>query len=288
MLTYLYQEWTNNGWDNLSQDIFTYTTGDKIATRIYEEWDGGGWVNYSRTTYAYNSNGKVDNYIMEEWSNFAWANVGKISYTYNGSGHTSLMLAEQWTGGSWLPYFRSTYSYNNNWGLLSDIREMYNSSNWINFIKAAYTYDGDNNAIKGESFKWSNNSWVITHGQLNMEYNNANDTLSFNASAITASYLHVSGVNENQSMVKDYYLSQNFPNPFNPNTAINFQLPKSGQVTIKVYDVLGNEVKTLVNEYKPAGNYKTDFNASGLSSGVYIYKIFAGDYISSKKMILLK
>ena len=83
-------------------------------------------------------------------------------------------------------------------------------------------------------------------------------------------------------------MSQNYPNPFNPATTISYQLPKNGQVTIKVYDMLGREVKTLVNENKPAGSYNVSFDAGSLSSGVYIYRIVAGDYTAAKKMTLVK
>lgn len=88
--------------------------------------------------------------------------------------------------------------------------------------------------------------------------------------------------------VKEFSLGQNYPNPFNPSTKIKYQLPKDGFVTLKVYDILGNEVATLVNEEKIAGKYEANFNASSLASGVYIYKIQAGDFVNSKKMILLK
>jgi hypothetical protein len=91
-----------------------------------------------------------------------------------------------------------------------------------------------------------------------------------------------------KEIIKEFELSQNFPNPFNPNTTIRYQIPKSGNVTLKIYDVLGAEVTTLVNEEKVAGKYEVSFNASKLASGVYIYRIQAGDFISSKKMILLK
>lgn len=90
------------------------------------------------------------------------------------------------------------------------------------------------------------------------------------------------------SEVSEYALIQNYPNPFNPNTTINYRLPQSGQVTIKVYDVLGNEVKTLLNAYKPAGEYSVNFDAGKLSSGMYIYRIAAGGYTSAKKMTLIK
>ena len=85
-----------------------------------------------------------------------------------------------------------------------------------------------------------------------------------------------------------YDLAQNFPNPFNPSTTILYQLPENGMVTLKIYDILGSEVATLVNEEKVAGRYEVNFNASSLASGVYIYKIQAGSFIASKKLVLLK
>jgi hypothetical protein len=86
----------------------------------------------------------------------------------------------------------------------------------------------------------------------------------------------------------EYELYDNYPNPFNPATTINFQIPKDGYVTLKVYDILGREVATLVNEEKKAGSYSYKFDASELSSGVYIYKITANDFVQSKKMLLMK
>lgn len=88
--------------------------------------------------------------------------------------------------------------------------------------------------------------------------------------------------------VTTFALEQNYPNPFNPSTTINYQLPESGNVTIKIYDVLGNEVASLVNQFKEAGYHSVNFNASEFASGVYVYKIQAGNFISAKKMILNK
>lgn len=84
------------------------------------------------------------------------------------------------------------------------------------------------------------------------------------------------------------YSIANYPNPFNPTTTINYQLPQDGFVTIKIYDILGKEVTTLVNENKSAGYYEVNFDASKLTSGVYIYTINAGKYTQSKKMLLVK
>ncbi len=96
------------------------------------------------------------------------------------------------------------------------------------------------------------------------------------------------GINEKILSPIDFSLSQNYPNPFNPNTTINFIIPKSSFVNLSVYDILGRKISTLVNEEKTAGNYKVDFNAINLPSGIYFYNLQAGSLIKSKKMILLK
>jgi len=87
---------------------------------------------------------------------------------------------------------------------------------------------------------------------------------------------------------KEYTLDQNYPNPFNPTTIISYALPEKSIVQIRVFDILGSEVATLVNETQNAGYYNVNFNAAKLSSGVYIYKIQAGNFIDIKKMILIR
>jgi hypothetical protein len=85
-----------------------------------------------------------------------------------------------------------------------------------------------------------------------------------------------------------FSLVQNYPNPFNPTTTIKYQMPELGVVTLKVFDVLGSEILTLVNEEKPIGSYKIEFNATGLPSGIYFYRLKSGDFIQTKKMLLIR
>ncbi len=87
---------------------------------------------------------------------------------------------------------------------------------------------------------------------------------------------------------KAYELGQNYPNPFNPSTTIEYSVPKDAAVTLKIYDVLGKEVATLVNEQKPTGTYIVNWNASNFSSGLYFYKLTAGEFTQTKKMFLVK
>ena len=98
----------------------------------------------------------------------------------------------------------------------------------------------------------------------------------------------VTSVEEELSIPDDITLSQNYPNPFNPSTSIQYAISKRQLVSLRVYDILGNEVATLVNSEKPAGVYEVDFNASGLPSGVYFYHLQTKGFVKTKKMILIK
>ena len=86
----------------------------------------------------------------------------------------------------------------------------------------------------------------------------------------------------------EFALMQNYPNPFNPSTTINYDLPTQAMVEISIYNALGEKVATLVNEMKDAGKQTVEFNAAGYSSGIYFYQIKANDFVSVKKMILMK
>jgi hypothetical protein len=147
----------------------------------------------------------------------------------------------------------------------------YDDSTWT-------AYSTDNSELQSESVSCIsvdkfNNKWIGTSVGLAV----------YNENGI------VTEVEEELSILpKKYTLKQNYPNPFNPTTTIKYSIPKLSFVTLKVFDVLGNEVAVLVNEDKPVGKYEVEFDASNLSSGVYFYQIQAGDFIDTKKMILLK
>jgi Secretion system C-terminal sorting domain len=102
------------------------------------------------------------------------------------------------------------------------------------------------------------------------------------------SFGNSTGVENLNNVPNNFYLGQNYPNPFNPSTTISFSIPEEDFVSLKVFNSLGEEVATLVNEIKPSGKYSVSFDASNLTSGVYFYKIKAGKFIGTKKMILIK
>ncbi|MGQ7719919.1 T9SS type A sorting domain-containing protein, partial [Melioribacter sp. OK-1-Me] len=100
--------------------------------------------------------------------------------------------------------------------------------------------------------------------------------------------LNANNFSEVYSEKYNFSLFKNYPNPFNPATKIRFSLPEASFVTLKVYDVLGREIKELVNEVKPSGEYEVEFNGSNLPSGTYVYKLTAGKYSAVGKMTLMK
>ncbi|HLT24869.1 MAG TPA: T9SS type A sorting domain-containing protein, partial [Ignavibacteria bacterium] len=132
--------------------------------------------------------------------------------------------------------------------------------------------------------KEMNGNWV-----LNVSDNAPGDTGRVNAWSICFYSGNITQIISNSSETPDRYtLSQNYPNPFNPTTKINFSIPKAGLVSLKVYDMLGREVSSLVNSQLNAGIFTAEFNGAGLSSGTYFYRLQVGDFVEVKKMVLLK
>ena len=137
-------------------------------------------------------------------------------------------------------------------------------------------------AWKVPSSLQSDSSYNITITSVNHEGINDRSDNSFTIGS------GISGVFDRENSIVRYSLFQNYPNPFNPTTVINYQLPTGSYTTLKIYDVLGREIATLVNEIKNSGTYTVEFEAHSLSAGVYFYRLQAGKFSSIKKMTLIK
>jgi hypothetical protein len=146
------------------------------------------------------------------------------------------------------------------------------SGEWVT-VDSAYFSGGDNIELK-----------ILDSGE-----NTPNAVLR--ADAVKFSFKkEITGVNHNAELIHPgkFELEQNYPNPFNPATTIKYSIPQKCLVTLKVYDILGRLITTLVNEEKYAGEYEARFDGSNLSSGIYLYKIYAGSFTSAKKLVLIK
>jgi len=136
----------------------------------------------------------------------------------------------------------------------------------------------------------ANGTTEINPGSINLRQHLATKSITIDGILVSTTWSDVvtNVINSGIFNPVEFNLSQNYPNPFNPSTTINFSLPVTGYVQLIVYDVLGNEVAILINEEKSAGRYKVNWDAKNNPSGVYTYRIEAGEYTEVKKMVLLK
>jgi len=132
----------------------------------------------------------------------------------------------------------------------------------------------------------TDHAWRLT---FNSDTGDVIEDFTHNTSFTDVQWPNVTGISEEEELIPNkYILEQNFPNPFNPSTTINFSIPQKNFVVLGVYNLIGEEVNTLINEEKDAGYYQVQFNALNLPSGIYFYKITAGNFSLTRKMILIK
>ncbi len=256
---YLVQAGTEAGWNNAMWRSGTNLWFGTNNTRVYKSTNFGATWTFGPTT------GSVNSYSVAFNSNTGFTGqTVALKSTDGGSSYSTVTL----------PGTGTIYSFNgvlNRFWYLRATRIFWSEDNGATYdtqYVGTATYQAmslilDGNIIRG---------WAVGSSGVISMYNEV-----------------VTGVSSNQNETpSDYSLSQNYPNPFNPSTKISFALPKASDVKIVVYDILGKVVATLVNDYRTAGTHQVEFNASNLASGVYLYRIEAGDFRDAKRMILVK
>jgi hypothetical protein len=245
---------------------------------------------------------------IAKWNGTAWSALGTglDDYTiailidgtdiyaggyFTTAGGVSAIGIARWNGVVWSPVGSGIN------GSVLDLRKIGDYIYAAGIFQSVGILDANNVA------RWDGSSWSAVGGSgiigsFVYEMLPLNDDLFF-AGAFNVAGGHpsfnIARYNENLTSAEEditqpagYSLFQNYPNPFNPVTSINYQIPEEGMVSLKVYDMLGREITTLVNEYKSSGKYNVEFNGSGLSSGVYIYKLYVNNKVFTKKLLLMK
>ncbi|MCU0372587.1 MAG: T9SS type A sorting domain-containing protein [Ignavibacteria bacterium] len=220
--------------------------------------------------------------------------ITAASQTMNGFNvrfqHTTATSLTGFVSSGWTTAFTGTYSVPATGWQYIDMTSPYFVYNGTSNLLVEICYDNSSYTSYSPVYATANTgkTWGLyndsgpgcTFGPGSAQANRPNTCFTMTAATGTG--------NNTLELPKTYSLAQNYPNPFNPVTKINFALPKQGFVSLKVYDVLGREVSTLVNEVKVAGTYSVDFDASMLSSGVYFYRLESGNFSDIKRMILVK
>jgi Secretion system C-terminal sorting domain len=225
--------------------------------------------------------------LLEHWSNAQWVFLYRSTRTYDANGHMLTDLYEEWSNGHWVNSSSDTYTYDATGHMLTDLHESWLNTQWVNYWRITYAYDAHGNATSYWYESWSalamSSSWSVVDGA-------GNNYFFGECTSVTLIWkLNVTGVSaEDKNLPQIHTLSQNYPNPFNPSTTIKYELPKSTMVRLSVYDLLGREVSALVNDRRNAGVHEVKFDGSGLSSGVYFYRLQAGDFVQTRKLLLTR
>jgi len=272
----------------------TYNPDKNVISELDKIMIGDVWVNYNQITYEYDSDKNLILESEKRWneSSESWKEHFHYKYEYDDNNNNTSVVCKSWdeTSGSWINKERYTYKFNSAGNILSELYEKTDDSqNWVNIYRYNYGYDEQGYFTNGAYEEWFENSWIPADGYFQFD-----DPAGYGRFYTTTWQLEkvyygtTTGIAGGSPAVNNYSLSQNYPNPFNPTTSIEYQVPGNENVTLKVYDILGNEVATLVNEQKPTGAYQVQFNSADLSSGVYFHKLETGNSTSVKKLLLLK
>ena len=246
--------WNGNTWHSLGSGMSSSNTCKVTALTAYNgSLYAGGLFEIAGGNTAHN---------IAKWDGSSWSSVGN---GINGQVYTLTSYNGQlYAGGNFIKDSGNPGNYIIKW----------DGSNWSD------VGGGTDDAV---NFFLVSNNKLYVGGYFTSAGNQTSKHIAIwtdgSPNAITA---------DRRPDVSKFSLYQNYPNPFNPVTTIDYSVPKTGFVTIKVYDILGREVMTLLNENKLVGNYNVEFNASKLVSGVYFYRLQAGGFVQTKKLILLK
>ena len=251
------------------KDSSTYNANNMQTERLHQTWDGSAWVNNNKFLFTYDENNNLTEDLFQYWHDPAWVNLHKYSSTYDANNNQTEFLYQNWDDSVWINSYMYLYTYNENNKLTETIHKTWEVSAWVNFIRTLFISYGNNNLIEILGYIWDDSVWVNYIRDLYI-------------------YIPVTTVNENLIFVNSYNLSNNYPNPFNSSTKINYSIPERSIVSLKVFDLLGREVVEIVKGEIEAGTYDINFSPPNLPSGVYFYQLQAGSFLQTKKMILLK
>ena len=288
-LSSLAEQWISGGWVNLYRYTFTNDAKGNQLTWLSEQWTNGLWVSSSRGTGAYNTNGMDSSWLSQQWTNGQWVNSYRSTDTYDGNGLYLSEVDEQWTNSQWENSYRYTYTYDASGRELSELDEQWTNGQWVNTYRYTYTYDANGNAALFNSEQWTNSLWEPYNSSFSAT-DSAGNSIGISGCKVILHYKQtlITGVLEDRGTPASFQLYQNYPNPFNPSTMIKYHLSTPAHVRLTIFDMLGHEVRTLLNEQKSAGSYQVSWNASGVPSGVYFYRLQAGSFTETQKLILLK
>lgn len=265
------ETWQGGTWVNSSRTSFQYDAGDNNTELLIQSWSGGSWVNLTRVLSTWDGSGNLIQALTQLWQDEDWMNTTKTDYTYDGLDRNILSVQSSWAGALWMEMEADTCKWDGEL-LIEEVSYqilMGNLSRW------QYSYDGNGCKTLALKHAWSGSSWVNEKRHV---------------------YVYGQGLaagDDLEPLPRSFALEQNYPNPFNPTTTIRYRISRPHEVEISIYNLLGQQLVTLESGYRTPGIYETtwdgtDSRGRSVASGFYLYRITAGDYSETRKMLLLK
>jgi hypothetical protein len=266
--------WTGTSWEYNFKYMYAYNASGQLVEDVGQYWDGSAWINDSRILTTWSGGYAVQD-IWQYWDGSAWIDAWRDTFTYDAQGNLIVYLEEWWDGSAWVIDYRTTATYDAQGNILTEFGEYWDGSVWVPDYRWTYTYDALGNPIEDLGQWWDGSAWV-------------------NDERWTYTYTFGTDVEEDPVGVPTEYSLGNYPNPFNPETAIQFGLPGSADVTLAVYDLQGVLVKNLVaGDTYNAGIHRvmwdgTDRQNRQVPSGIYLYILKVGRHTETRRCLLLK
>lgn len=272
--------WFDGVWEE--EYRMTWVRDNGLVTQFLSEyWDGEEWVVESQLMYEYDDDGNNTVVLSRTYDTFdeVWENDARFLYSYDAAGNRTESITQLWDDDEedWVSFMRTVSEYDNRGNRIRATRYTWFASGsdaqianqWNPSSRSSYLYDGNDDELMMVAEFWDGQAWVPSYRVLYSGYEPTN-------------------VVDGGSLPGEFTLLQNYPNPFNPSTTIRYSIPERTHVILHVYNTLGQEVARLIDKELEAGNHQMTFDASHLPSGVYIYRLQAGDYVANKKLMLLK
>jgi len=282
--------------------------GYLTSTGAIQKLTNGNWFNSTQSSVVYSFDMEEDLngnlwYVGEPGAGGGvFKIVGDTTLVYNFLDGLAMNLETDIYGNIWMGWFRETLDSS---GLL-----MYDDEDWIfynQYNSNLPPYWAENLVTDSIGNLWMSREGLIKYDGLifthytpqnsglystdigSIQIDDSNNKWIIHPDAISVfNEDGITSVEIGDELPNNFTLLQNYPNPFNPNTKIRYSIPQYSNVIIKVYDILGNEIETLVNEEKPTGTFEITWYAEGLPSGIYFYRLQAGSFVETKKMVLMK
>jgi hypothetical protein len=297
--------WYDSTWNNDMRRRFLYDENENLIAQYEEHWEEGGWAPALCDTFIYDEQNRLNKRIHNEWQNSQWENSYYDTLSYNSNNFLVRSLRREKETDHYVNCCSHTYEYDEQDNLTSIVKQVWENKGWVNDTRNLFSYNSSNLLITCLFETWNGTDWETAtydnYYTIIMETNGYINVYSFSGNSALIHYSTITEVGDNENETPNsFVLNQNYPNPFNPTTVISYSIPnlieksfsnagmQSVNVTLTIYNTLGQKVATLVNEVQTPGNYKVKFEVSDLPSGIYFYTLRAGEYVATKKMILMK